>query len=215
MRTIILLCLLSLLSGCSVVNYAKDFPPMEQPNKEAKIGFQVLGLETFQYHYTIRVRFSEWTDFEGIAQEIELDTDIYLVEYFKLDNGEFEPNHWDQHSISFSFPKTVRRMRIYPANVEGVDYEDGIFAQLPQNKDGSVKTNIGPYFNAKYQWKSGPGGEAPDPKYGVNHKTTGKVTADDRENSAWWEVIHERGVLTIILPNGDKITIGDVITTKD
>ena len=72
----------------------------------------------------------------------------------------------------------------------------GDFAQLPENMDGSLKTNIGPFFNVEYQ---------------KNHKTQGKVVKDDRTNSIYWSIIFHDGVTTIVLPDNTKVKLGNTI----
>ena len=74
-------------------------------------------------------------------------------------------------------------MTVYPANVEGVDY-DGNFAHLPENMDGSLRTLIGPRFNEDYQ---------------KDHATKGRVIAAAPELAVHWRIEYADGKLKVTL----------------
>jgi len=197
-------------TGCAI---NPSYMEVEEPRAGAAIAVQVVGVETWSTRFVVKIRFAEDTKWDGLVQEVML-PNYRLVEYFKLPGGKMSNRSYDKHSISFVMSKHVRTMRLYPANVEGVDYA-GNFAQLPENKDGSVVTKIDDYWNREYQWKSGPNGEPANPRWGRNHYTRGKIVSDDRENgSVWWSITHDDGILTITLPDGSITEIGNTVMAK-
>lgn len=205
--------MIGLLLLFSVVGCKTTLPIIEIPVEPPHLAAQILTIDTVpdeNEFRMVRIRFSENTKYDVLIQEIYMDTGEILVECFDTPNGTFSYG-WDQHSWRTN--STHRRMRVYPGSVEGVDRMNG-FAQLPQNRLGTAVTNIGPYFNARYQWNYGPNGEDPDPIYGVNHRTTGRIIEDDRENSMWWEITCIDGVIEVLLPDGNKITIGNTVQAK-
>ena len=186
----LLICSLVILSGCAGINSIDDVEPVKRSDS-AKAAIKIISIQVNEKSFDIRLRFEEWSDFPGLAQEITFNNSA-LVEYFDIKDGEMTST-FDKHSATGIKAFYVRRMRVYPASVEGVDY-NGSFAQLPSNKDGSVITNISPRFNENYQKK---------------HKTQGTIVDDDRENSIFWTIIFDHGVLTIILPDNSRVTIGN------
>lgn len=188
----ILLSLMALtLFSCKSIDI---IPEVELPNND-KISFLVWSIETKSDRFEVKVVFSEDTEYEGLIQEIVLDDGTVLVEYFLLPFGKFSAGSYDFHAATFIMTKHLRNMRIYPANVTGVDYDNG-FAHLPQNIDGSLKTNIGPFFNPEYQ---------------KDHKTQGRITKADRDNSIYWSIIFNDGIIIVVLPDNTKIKIGNTI----
>lgn len=138
--------------------------------------------------YDIYVKFYEWTNYDCVIQEIFLPDGSRLVEVFRTPNGRFCRNQRDHHSSHWDSTPTrpyVRRMFVYPGNVEGVDWTPRGFAQLPQNLDGTIKTSIGKGFNKKYQKK---------------HETKGRITASDRTMGFWWTIEFNKGKVRVIVP---------------
>lgn len=112
-------------------------------------------------------------DYEGMVQEVYLESGAVLVEYFN--NGRFDyhrpggDDHW-------------RYMVIYPANVEGAMQTPSGFAHLPQNKDGTAKTTVDHGFNRWYQDR---------------YPTTGRVVKHKRDNPTIWALRWENGKLDV------------------
>lgn len=142
-------------------------------------------------HFDVQMYFEENTAyFDGVLQEIEFDpdgdgdTDYTLVEYFKLPYGKMRTYTYDRHAGS----DWHRRMVVYPANVEDVDWMYESFAQLPQNRDGSKVTFIPDGWNKAYR---------------DSHETNGRVVADAKELAVVWEIHYDakKRSLTVTLPD--------------
>lgn len=172
--------LLLLLSGCCVPRMELDELPDNQP-----VSIELLDQEAPSSDgiFRVRVRFYERTEYQGLLQELDLGHGQTLVEYFRMVDGRMEMCHKDVHfSERGSFE--IRKMRIYPADVAGVDYSNS-FAMLPQNMDGSVRTNTGPNFNASYL---------------KNHQVRGRVVRCDPARSAYWKIEYDNGKLVVTIP---------------
>ncbi len=128
------------------------------PNQTDEIGFRIRG---------VYVEFQREVggDWNAGVQEIEFHDGTVLVECFKMEQWEYV---YDRHLWSDS--KAVRSMKVYLAVVDGVDWDHKGFAHLPQNKDGSLKTNVSAHFNFTYQ------------QY---HKTQGSVVKQSDEYMTW------------------------------
>lgn len=113
----------------------------------------------------LRVRFEHEEDYEGFVQEVRLDTGETLVEYF--DGCCVVDNHW-RGSLN-----SETHCVVYPATVEDIDATTTGFGHLPENRDGTVKTRIGPGFNSSYQKK---------------YKTQGRVVKDLRAKATRWRI---------------------------
>lgn len=185
------------LVGCVAIRPSP--PPKSSP--EAKVGMSVVRAQLNRSGFEIRLKFFEWTDHDGIIQEIDLidregNIVTTLVEYFDTPNGVFGESKFDRHWTSTHSGYQRRRMRLYPATVEGMDLSAIGFGHLPQNRDGSKVTNIGPNFNEKHQEK---------------YETHGKVVSDDRDNSIFWSIDYLSPIITITLPDRSTIVLGKVI----
>lgn len=204
LSTVILIQLL-LLVGCAGI----PLPALPPPEDGTKVRVEVESATVTANSFEVRVRFYEWTDYEGVIQELS-DGSTVLVEVFKLPNGRFESFRYDCHTASgLSLSSRYERtMVLYPGNAKGVDWAGG-FAHLPKNKDGSVVTNIGPNFNADYQWvgkfDAKLGKVVYVPENGVAHKTCGEVEADDRSLGVMWSITFDKGTLTVVTPDSKVV----------
>lgn len=174
------LILLLVLSGCCAPRLELDELPDNQP-----VSIELLDQETPSSDgiFRVRVRFYERTEYQGLLQELDLGNGLYLVEYFRMDDGRMEMCHKDVH-FSEKGTKELRKMKLYPADVAGVDYRRN-FAMLPQNMDGSVRTTTGPNFNAGYL---------------KNHQVRGRVVRCDQTRSAHWKIEYDNGKLVVTIP---------------
>lgn len=172
--------LLLMLSGCCVPRMELDELPDNQP-----VSIELLDQEAPSSDgiFRVRVRFYERTEYLGLLQELDLGNGQTLVEYFRTDDGRMGVCHKDVH-FTKQGDFEVRLMKIYPADVAGVDYRSG-FAMLPQNMDGSVRTNTGPNFNADYL---------------KDHQVRGRVVRCDQERTAHWKIEYKNGKLSISIP---------------
>jgi hypothetical protein len=66
-----------------------------------------------------------------------------------------------------------RVVRFYPAYVEGADWTELGFAHLPQNREGSIITDIPDNFNETHQRA---------------HELKGAVLQDDRGRARWYHM---------------------------
>lgn len=191
MKLLLISVILFACTGCGVI----PRPSLEKPENASDVMIRIEEKKVFtpneiekqnpedKKSYIIKLEFLEWTKFEGVAQEIQLSDNVWLVEYFKTPNGRIPAFFYDVHHSNIIYEK--RKMFVYPANVEGVDYSFNYFAHLPQNLTGSVKTNIGPNFNKRYQ---------------DGHQTRGKIVSEDRAKGFYWEFEYNSGTLTIVIP---------------
>lgn len=174
------LILLLVLSGCCAPRLELDELPDNQP-----VSIELLDQETPSSDgiFRVRVRFYERTEYQGLLQELDLGNGLYLVEYFRMDDGRMEMCHKDVH-FSEKGTKELRKMKLYPANVEGVDYR-GSFAMLPENMDGSVRTTTGANFNKDYR---------------KNHAVKGRVVSAALDLAVHWSIKYDHGELTVTIP---------------
>lgn len=174
-----------LLAGCvtsqsnpiSAQEAPVDPPAVEQPQEvQAKVKVQLYSMSVGEDYFRIRLRIHNLSDVHTtLVQEVVLSTGETLVECFVFSPG---MHIIDMHSQSGMTEKTVREMFIYPATIEGVDLHRGVFGHLPQNKDGSLKTDIPFYFNMQYQ---------------MQYKTQGRVVEDNKPAGVRWSITYEPG----------------------
>lgn len=196
--------------------------PLPTGEGPADVGVVPITVETQPTSFEVHVEFAEWNrEYNTLVQEIFIyrrdgSVSTTLVEQFEMNSsGRMHIGHYDRHYSSYAGVYERRRMYIYPANTKGVDTTFSGFGQLPQNKDGSVKTNIPWNFNREYQWKQGPNGEDPHPDFGVRHNTQGYIVDDARDRGVWWEIVFDLGKTTVILPSGKHIVLGTLHTRSD
>ena len=172
-RLIVLLALL--IGGCCPQQtfYHSD----EFPNTMIELRTEEIREDGFH----VELYFHENTEYEGVIQVLFLQQYGVVVEYFKLENGHFPCKHHDHHT---GVGLDIRRMLIYPANVEGVDYKDDYYAMLPEDKLGN-QTNAGPYFNEEYQ---------------KEYEVRGRVTAFNDSQSVSWTLEYKNGKLHVVIP---------------
>lgn len=181
--------LLLLLSACATW---PDTRPHTEPNAVVFMTLEDASSPGRNWYgqptdYMIKVRFHEYTEYEGLIQEVELESGYVLVEYFRI--SDWNPTCRDGHSGVNS--NGVRRMFVYPANVEGVDLRRGTFGHLPQNSDGSKVTNISPFFNQTYQ---------------MCHETRGRIVKEDKSLGFTWSFeTDSEGKIEWIKYNGELI----------
>lgn len=110
--------------------------------------------------------------FELTTEEVMPDgTYRYTLHPLQRDRH-FEAGYDSRHPTG-TVVNTQRRIRIYPAQVEGEDSTWLGFSHLPQNRLGEVKTRVGKNFNRNYQER---------------HRTTGRIVADDRARSHTYSI---------------------------
>jgi hypothetical protein len=130
--------------------------------------------------HEVQVHLSHSEEYSGMVQEVYLENGDVLVEYFPNLIFDYHntatQNHW-------------RYMIIYPADVEGTDGTRTGFAHLPQSKDGSATTTVGPGFNSWYQDK---------------HETRGRVVRCKRDNPTIWSIRWEDGKAVCDIPKIDE-----------
>lgn len=119
----------------------------------------------------------EFSDMPGIINEIHMPYNRKLVEYFDTPNGAFAANQRDKHATIGLTGNQKRYIYTYPAEVTGVDATSLGFAELPQNRDGSVVTNVDHNnFNKEHN---------------DTHKRQGRVVRDERNKGRWWSVYYD------------------------
>jgi len=133
----------------------------------------------------------EFSDLPGFVNEIYMDDGNYtLVEYFDTIDGALAPGQSDRHSIGHLSGTHKRWIYTYPAEVEGVDATPSGFAELPQNKDGSVVTNTNPEtFNTEHN---------------ASYSRKGRIVRDERERGRWWSMYYHAPSNTIKIVLDDK-----------
>lgn len=136
--------------------------------------------------YFVHVELLEWTDKTLLIQEIELDNGMTVVECFTTNSG---VSTIDSHWTTIPWPRSWRRMKIYPGIVDGADFNSNGFAMLESNLDGSVKTTVGSNFNETYR---------------KNHEVRGRVVNADLDKTVEWYIEYNRGRLSIYLPDGSE-----------
>lgn len=126
--------------------------------------------------FSAKVHIYEWSELPGIVSEVYLPDGYLLVEYFDTPNGKMLDGQWDNHWVQSPGLSYERYIFTYPAEVEGADKTEYGFAELPQNRDGSVRSNTDPKtFNLAYHRK---------------HKRQGKIVSDRRDLGRWWRIIY-------------------------
>lgn len=119
-----------------------------------------------------RFLFNEQTDYPHVVTELHLEGGYKLVECWKTryDGWTSTDFHWglDDGDVRYCFS--------YPARVENAAWSANGFAQLRQNKDGSLKTTIGDQFNAEYQRKN------------PTWNRQGTVVEEDRASGVHWRI---------------------------
>jgi len=168
--------------------------PLPFPEEGAEVQMSVDKVESTFTDFSVRVQFYEWEeDYDCLIQEVFFPGGATLVEVFRMDNGQLlscrYDHHWVSHEVEFLGVYT-RRMFVYPATVEGVDW-DYNFGHLPENRDGSVKTNVSPSFNEKYQ---------------LNHETRGRIVTDMRSHGFWWSIEWKNGKAEVRVPEEHRYT---------
>lgn len=191
MRSLIFFTLVGLISvGCCYMPRM----PLDRPEEGANVQMSVDKIESSFSSFNIQVQFYEWEDdWDFLVQEVFLPGGTTLVEVFRMENGQFLSCRYDHHHVKYDvdfFGVYHRRMFVYPAEVEGVDW-DKDFAHLPENRDGTVKTTVGSNFNEKYQ---------------KNHVTKGRVIADRRDQGFWWSIEWKNGEVVVQVPEEHRYT---------
>lgn len=197
-RLLIFTLFLIVLAGCVATNPMIE---LKSSSNGAEIALELTKVETRDKGFEIHLEFTEWSHHKGIIQEIELlsldgTVSYTLVEYFGTPNGVYGDTLYDRHRTT-NANYQIRRMRLYPATVEGIHLTSTRFGHLPQNRDGSMVTSIHPNFNKEYQ---------------DNYPTTGRVVDDDRDNSIFWGIDYFYQHLKVLLPDGSITEIGKKIT---
>jgi len=169
-------------------------PPVPFPNIGASVQIKLNDTEATLTDFDVSINFYEWEeDYEFLVQEIFLPNGTTLVEVFRMENGQQLTCRYDHHSVEFEnafFGVYNRRMFLYPANVEGVDWEKN-FGHLPENRDGSVKTTIKENFNKDYQKK---------------HETQGRIIDDKHDEGFWWSIEWKNGKVSVQIPEEHRYT---------
>lgn len=168
--------------------------PVPLPDQGAIVQVELLSTEASFTDFEVRVNFYEWEeDYEFLVQEVYLPGGQTLVEVFRMYNGQNLSCRYDRHTVSFDndfFGVYTRRMFVYPANVEGVDWEKD-FGHLPENMDGSIETTVKEKFNESYQ---------------KNHATQGRVVEDKRDEGFWWSIEWKNGKVSVRIPEEHRYT---------
>lgn len=153
--------------------------------------------ETYRYSdeddWSAKFKFYEWDDeYDHWIQEVYLPNGDILVEVFNLVNGQMLSCRVDHHRTKYGVGpsgKEVRLVYSYMGKVEGVDWNsNGTFAHLPQNRDGTVVTDIGSNFNEAYQ---------------KSNETRGRIVSDNRPEGFWWSLTYEDGKLSVQIPEAN------------
>lgn len=191
MRSLISFTFLALIfAGCCSL----PRPPLPVPDEGASVQIAVDKSEASMKRFSVKLEFYEWEDeYDCLVQEIFLPGGSTLVEVFKMENGRFLRCRIDHHRMEYDedfLGVYTRRMFLYPANVEGVDWRRN-FAHLPENRDGSVRTTVGPGFNESYQ---------------EDHETRGRIVNDDRANGFWWTLEWQNGEVEVQIPEEHRYT---------
>lgn len=147
MKTMILICAILAIVCCGC----------EERPDEAGLRVEVISVRFFKNpasslpysEYEVRVRIYSGGAFHGAGQDVRMTCSNYpeatAVEYFDI-----SARNWEWHDdIHRDIANAAHHMVLYPANVDGVDFNDKGFAMLPANIDGNVTDNIpAPYWNA-------------------------------------------------------------------
>ena len=168
--------------------------PVPEPGNGTTVQVELIEAEADLRTFSVKIHMYIWEkDYDCLVQEVYLPGGSVLVEVFRLPHGQFLRCSYDHHTIKHDkdFQGIYnRKMFIYPATAEGVDWDDD-FAHLPQNRDGSVKTLIGRDFNKSYQ---------------EDHETRGKVVTDKKEAGFWWSIEWQDGGVNVTIPEEHRYT---------
>ena len=164
-------------------------PEYDEDRYEVSLGFELRAQDEFSYNAIVQEIVQEvvYERFDGR----KIRETLTLVETFKLqrvgrdDTGEVvyrlpsfqRDRHYERGYESVGpMIKQIdvwRVIRFYPAYVQGADWTDLGFAHLPQNRTGSVVTDIPENFNESHQRK---------------HELKGEIVQDDRTQSHWYNM---------------------------
>ena len=164
-------------------------PEWDEDHYEVSLGFELRARDEFAYNSIVQEIVQEvvYERFDGR----KIRETLTLVETFRLhrfgtdDKGEVvyrlpsfqRDRHFERGYLSVGpMIKQIdvwRVVRFYPAYVEGTDSTHLGFAHLPQNRDGSIVTNIPENFNETHQ---------------KNYDTRGLVGQCDRANAKWYHM---------------------------
>jgi len=169
----------------------RSAPVASHDGFEVIVDFQVEATGPMPYRHLVQEIEQTMTQVGGDGRVHR--ESVVLVEAFRLSfDGEsggrlrfgLEPFQRDRHydsgyasGIEKLREITVeRRVRVYPALVEGADWTFYGFAHVPENRDGSLMTNIPPNFNRSHQER---------------FQMRGRVVADAREASREYVLRYE------------------------
>jgi len=169
-------------------------PEYDADRYEVSLGFELRAMDEFSYNAVVQeiVQEVEYRRYDGRVIREQLT----LVEAFKLtrigtDNDgrvvyrlpslqrdrHFERGYMSVGPMIESID-VWRVVRYYPGYVEDADWTRLGFTHLPQNRDGSILTDIPPNFNESHQ---------------RNYELRGRVVQDDRDKGQfyymryhWW-----------------------------
>ncbi|MBX3460135.1 MAG: hypothetical protein KF696_09290 [Planctomycetes bacterium] len=164
-------------------------PEWDEDRYEVSLGFELRAKDEFSYNAVVQEIVQEvvYTRYDGR----EIRETLTLVEAFKLtrigydDGGRVvyrlpsfqRDRHYERGYLSVGpMIETVdvwRVVRFYPGYVEGADWTTLGFAHLPQNRTGSIVTDIPDNFNETHQ---------------RNHELKGAVLQDHRDNARWYHM---------------------------
>lgn len=179
----------AVLPDYSLKLQVRSQPDYDEDRYEVSLGFELRAADEFPYNAVV----------QEIAQEVvyerydgrKIRETLVLVEAFKLKRiGKDDDSRVVYRLPSFQRDRHYERgylsvgpmikkidvwrvVRYYPGYVEGTDGTDLGFAHLPQNRDGSMVTDIPENFNESHQ---------------RSHKTEGRVVQDDRAHSHWYNM---------------------------
>ncbi|MBZ0136195.1 MAG: hypothetical protein K8I27_07475 [Planctomycetes bacterium] len=164
-------------------------PEYDEDRYEVNLGFELRAEDEFSYNAIVQEIVQEviYERFDGR----KIRETLVLVEAFKLSRvGRTEQGdvvyrlpsfqrdrHYERGYLSVGpMIKTIdvwRVVRFYPGFVEGADWTDLGFAHLPQNRTGSLMTDIPENFNESHQ---------------RNHDHRGVVLQDDRQSGKFYSM---------------------------
>lgn len=205
MRAIVVtLLVLASFLGVSCASVQLPQPHTQNNTKYTNVTLDDAWCADMGYH--IYVRMWENTDYDYIIQEFTMSNGGSVVECWHVPDGQFGINHRDHHYTTSAWPMHARQMVVYPGTVKDADFTSAGFAMLPENMDGSLKTDIGPRFNRSYRYKGvlnpHTGKLEFEPGNGTNHEIRGRITDCDRSLGVTWNFKYERGKLMVYLPDG-------------
>ena len=183
MRSLIVAVLGCLLVSCISCTSFRRLP--EVAPGEPAVFVQVYDIETKEGspNEWVHLYFSHnVSGYEGFVQEVAGKDGDILVEYFH--GRRTSDHHWRSESDTWSV------CIVYPATVEGIDATPSGWGHLPQNRTGSVVTNVGPEFNSKYQ---------------KNYETRGIVVKDARHLATTWTVSWTGGKASYEIQEGMEL----------